>query len=181
MKKLIRIWILLMIPGVFAAGCVYVAFQQTQREGANAPAAVAAKQAAFELADGKAPAQALPAATDMSATITPFVMVFDGSGKLIASSADDLIGKYTYPAGCLAQIDKAGEVRVTWQPAPGLRFATVGVKSADGCYVVGAYSLSESERATDNFTGALLIGCALYALGCAALLFLYYLVFMRKR
>ena len=169
MKKFFFLWCALMLAGVFTAGCVYVAFQQTQRKSADVPAAMAAQQAVYELQSGATPQQALPAATDMTSTITPFVIIFDESKQLVASS-DGMA--FAYPQGCFTKIDKSGENRVTWQPAAGLRFATVGIRY-DGGYVIGAYSLSESERATADFTVTLAIGCTLYAIGCAALLLVY--------
>jgi len=149
MKTLIKVWFLLMLAGVFTAGCVYVAFQQSQRDNANVPAAMAAEQAVYELKSGKTPGAALPDGTDMASTITPFVMIYDNGKNLVASSAAD--AKYQYPASCLDEIDKSGENRVTWQPREGLRFATVGIKY-DGGYVIGAYSLRESESAMDRFS-----------------------------
>ena len=175
-----EIWILLMIAGVFAAGCVYIAFQQSERDGADVPAIMAAKQCIYELDSGASPQDALPAGTDMFTTITPFVMIYDQDKNLVASSGirsgADLPAYQSYPSGCLAAADKTGQNRVTWQPASYLRFATVVQKYQNPAYpnqsyyVVGVYSLSESERATDNFGRLLMIGCGLYAAGCAALL-----------
>ncbi|MCL2826321.1 MAG: hypothetical protein FWD72_02820 [Eggerthellaceae bacterium] len=180
MKKAVTLWAALMVAGVFCAGCVYVSFQQQARLGADVPAAMAAQQAAYELGLGASPQEALPAQTDMAETITPFVMVYDNNKKLVAASTD--MGGFSYPQGCLDQIDSSngGDNRVTWQPESGLRFATVGIKVESG-YVVGAYSLSESENATDRFSNTLLMGCALYAVGCAVLALLYSLIAKRFR
>ena len=180
MKKLSLIWVLLMIAGAFAAGCVYITFQQSERDGADVPAMMAAKQCVFELENGASPQDALPAGTDMFTTITPFVMIYDSDANLIASSglrSGVFLPAYQgYPAGCLTAADKTGENRVTWQPASYLRFATVVLKYQDPThstqyyYVVGANSLLESERATGNFGDLLMIGCGLYAIGCGVLL-----------
>jgi len=159
-------WVVLMIAGGFAAGCAYLVFQQAGRDQANQPAAAAASQAVYELASGKPPADALPASTDMTSTLTPFVLIFDTSRRLVASSGGTLDSALVYPASCFDQVDASGENRVTWQPEPGLRFATVAVKY-DGGYVVGAYSLAESERDTGNFGTTLAIGYGAYACGCA--------------
>jgi len=159
----------LLIPGVFAAGCVYVDFQQTGRDQANVPAAMLAEQVAYQLRQGESPQDALPASTDPTTTITPFAMIFNADRQLVASSGDPV---QTYPSGCFDQVDATGANRVTWQPASGLRFATVAVKYQDG-YVVGAYSLSESEGALDRFTTVLVIGLIGYTVGCAVLLAIY--------
>jgi len=167
-----------MVAGGFCAGCVYVAFQQIERQGANVPAAMVAQQAAYELSLGESPQNVLPSPTDLSQTITPFVLVYDNNQKLLASSAN--MEGFSFPPGCLDQIDNSGESRVTWQPQNGLRFATVGIKVKSG-YVIGANSLSESENATQSFGNTLLIGYALYALGCAALALLLRLLTKRLK
>ena len=177
MKKLIKIWLLLMLAGVFTAGCVYVAFQQTQRQGANLPAAQLAKQTVYLLTSqpqaSADPELALPTSTDANKTITPFVLIYDNNQQLVATS--NVGQQFSYPQSCLDQIASRGEYRVTWQPQDGFRFATVGIKYQNG-YVVGVYSLAESEATTAMFAVTLTIGCLLYAAGTALLLLIYGLI-----
>jgi len=161
LRKIIMVWVLLMAAGTFAAGCSYVGFQQLERSGADMPAVMAAKQAVYEMDSGKTPQEVLPATTNGTTTITPFVLIYDSGRKLICSSLICDTG-FTYPAGCFDQMDKKGENRVTWQPSEDLRFATVGIKYGDE-YVVGAYSLEESEEATSRFSFILILGWAAYA------------------
>jgi len=179
-KRLVMIWVLLMVAGVFTAGCTYAAFQQTQRDDANVPAAMAAKQALSEMDMGKSPQDALPALTNGVETITPFVLIYDNSRNLVASSLTCDTG-FAYPTGCFDQMDKNsnGEYRVTWQPSGGLRFATVGVKYTDG-YVVGAYSLEESEANSSRFFLLLVIGSAVYAAVMAGAMTLFGMYFERN-
>ena len=167
-----------MIAGIFTAGCTYVSFQQIERNNANGHAAMTAKQVIYELENGKSLQEALPVDTNISTTITPFVFVYDNNKNLVASSSDN--SDIVYPNSCLEQIDKTGENRVTWQPEKGLRFATVGIKYKNG-YVIGAYSLSESENTTSHFTITLLIGCILYAALYAILLLIYYWIIKIKK
>ena len=162
-----------MIAGIFTAGCTYVSFQQIERNSANQPAAMIAKQVIYELENGKTLQESLPADTDITTTITPFVFIFDNNKNLVASSSEN--SNFVYPISCLEQIDKTGENRVTWQPEQGFRFATVGIKYENG-YVVGAYSLSETENNTSHFSFTLFIGCVIYAIGCALLLIIYQLI-----
>lgn len=67
----------------------YVAVQQSYRQAANDPQIELAEDAAAALSSGS-PADSLllgmPQA-DMSQSLTPFIMIFDDSGKLLASSA----------------------------------------------------------------------------------------------
>jgi len=186
MKKLALIWALLMIAGAFAAGCAYIAFQQYERNSSDVPAIMAAKQCASELDNGASPQDSIPAGTDMFTTITPFVMIYDQDKNCIVSSglrSGAFLPFYqSYPAGCLTAADKTGENRVTWQPTSYLRFATVVIKyhysgyPNQNYYIVGAYSLSESERATGDFGGLMIMGLGLYAIGCGSLLLIIGLI-----
>ena len=163
-KKLIMVWGILMIAGIFTVGCTYVAFQQTQRRNANQPAAMAAKQVVYKLKNNNIiskPWQALPESTDVD-TNTPFVMIYNASKKLVASSANTVDKNFNYPNNSFDYINKLGENRVTWQPRQGYRFATVGVKYK-GWYVIGAYSLTETENTVSYFTFILIVGGIMYA------------------
>lgn len=171
MKKLMSVWLILMLAGIFAAGCAYVCTQQSLRSGADVPAVMAAKQAAMELENGETPQNALPEKTDIRTSLTPFVYIYDSNKNLVASSAAYGSETIVYPISILSEIDKKGENRVTWQPRPGLRFATVGIQY-DGGYIVGCYSLSESENTISRICTLLLICSALYAAGCAVLLWI---------
>jgi len=193
-RKLIFIWVLLMLAGIFTAGCTYVAFQQTQRDAANQPAAQIAKQVAWEI-DGNMTFEQTwnqlmgrdsqttdtlfktnLQESDMTQTLTPVVMIYDQKGNMVYTSTTPWADYWKLPSGVLNNIAKTGEDRVTWQPEKGQRFALVGVKahpmnnSDEIYYVVGAYSLSESEKNVDKFAKMLLIGSMAYAIGCVVLL-----------
>lgn len=171
MKKYVFIWFLLMLAGIFSVGCVYVCIQQSLRLSANEPAASAAKQVLVKLQSGRTPQNVLPEKTDIRTSITPFVYIYDANQRLAATSAAYGSEDITYPKSILTEIGKSGENRVTWQPKLGLRFATVGIKYSGG-YVIGCYSLSESENTISRIGFLLLIGYALYAAGCAVLLWI---------
>ena len=171
MKKYVFIWFMLMLAGIFSVGCAYVCIQQSLRLSANEPAASAAKQVLVKLQNGGTPKNVLPEKTDLSTSITPFVYVYDENQRLAATSAAYGNEDITYPKSVLSEIDKRGESRVTWQPKLGLRFATVGMKYSGG-YIIGCYSLSESENTISRIGSLLLMGYALYAVGCAVLLWI---------
>lgn len=63
----------------------------------------------------------------------------------------------TPPAGVVAAAARLGRDRVTWQPAPGDRFALVAVRSGDRVIVAGQ-SLGPAEARIDQLTG--LVGAA---------------------
>lgn len=169
MRKYVSIWFILMLAGIFSVGCAYVCTQQSLRLGANEHAASAAKQVLVKLQNGGTPQNVLPEKTDMHTSITPFVYIYDDNKRLAATSAAYGSGNIVYPQSVLAEINKNGENRVTWQPKTELRFATVGIKYTGG-YVIGCYSLSESENTASHIGFLLLIGYALFAAGCAVLL-----------
>ena len=167
-RKLILVWILLMIAGVFTAGCTYVAFQQSQRLNAYQPAVTAAKQAVFGLKRGQKPKHAIPIITDVS-TNTPFVIIYDSNKKFVVSSANVADMGFQYPSASLDYINKQGENRITWQPKTGYRYATAGIKYKN-YYVIGAYSLKEAENTTATFATILFVGSVAYAAGSWILL-----------
>lgn len=160
-----------MLTGIFSVGCVYVCIQQSLRLSANEPAASAAKQVLVKLQNGGTPQNVLPEKTDLSTSITPFVYIYDDNKNLTATSAAYGSEDITYPKSVLSEIDKSGESRITWQPKSGLRFATVGIKYSAG-YIIGCYSLSESENTIRRVGSLLLMGYALYTVGCAILLWI---------
>ena len=134
------------------AAFLYAVGQQLLRQGANDPQVQLAEDAAARLAAGQ-PAQSLvPAApVDPSASLSPFVIVYDRAGRVLASSAT-LHGQMpVLPAGVLDNVSAGHEARVTWQPEPGVRIAAV-VAQADGSagYVLAGRSLREVERREDQ-------------------------------
>lgn len=169
MKKFISIWLILMLAGIFTAGCAYISTQQSLRSGADGPAVTAVRQAMVKLENGETPQNALPEKTDIRTSQTPFVYIYDSDKNLVASSAAYGSESIAYPVSVLSEIDKRGENRVTWQPKTGLRFATVGIQFVGG-YIIGCYPLSETENTISHISALLLIGSALYAVGSAVIL-----------
>ena len=181
MKRLIAIWCALMLAGVFSAGCAYVVGQQVVRQDANGPAAAIATEAVIAMGtEGQSAQEVVAGKTDVSSSLLPFVMIYDDNKNLIATSAGYGSEQYQFPVSALSTVSDSHDNRVTWQPQPGLRFATVAIKYRDG-YVVGAVSLREPERTIGNITTALLVGSALYAVGCAILLTLIGLLGRRRK
>jgi len=93
-----------------------------------------------------APDQALPFdRIELTHSLAPFALVFDASGRLVASSATLEGQAPSYPTGVLETVRARGEKRVTWQPAPGVRLATVA-RPWNGGFVVAGQSLQLSEQ-----------------------------------
>ena len=137
-------------------GTIYVASQQVLRISANNPQIQMAEDAATGLSSGSAvPADFMPATRtqfDMSQSLAPFTMIFDGSGTLLESSANLAGTTVIPPVGTFDYAKMHGEDRFTWQPEVGLRYAVVlkyYAGSRPGFVLVGR-SLREVENQESN-------------------------------
>jgi hypothetical protein len=129
---------------------LYAALQQDLRLGADDPQVALARATADRL-DAGSPPSALVSndQADLSRSLDPFVLVFDAGGRLLASSVTVQGQPPDYPAGVFDSARARGETRVTWQPAPGVRSATVAVPWRGG-YVVAGRSLLLTEEHIDQ-------------------------------
>ena len=154
-------WLLPALTLTCLAGLIYLVAQQNLRQSANYPQVQMAEDAAAALAGGAQPHALLPAqAINMSASLAPYLMLFDEQGQLIESSAQ-LDGKPPIlPEGVLAYAKAHGEHRLTWQPRPGVRSAIVVMpyQGARSGYVVAGRSLRESENQTQNLGLLVMLG-----------------------
>lgn len=143
-------WIPLAIAIVGAFAFVYLAVQQGWRMGADFPQVQLAEDAAARLGAGVAPPSAYdaPEKLDITSSLAPWLAIYDDAGRPVVSSGL-LDGRAPQlPAGVLEHARNAGVSRVTWQPRPGVRDATV-VRRFDGAargFVVAGRSLREAER-----------------------------------
>lgn len=155
-RRIFSYWLPLAVVATGLSVLIYAAVQQNYRMNANDPQIQLAEDTASALDQGATPDAVLPQTqTDISSSLAPFVMVFDKQGQILASSGSFEGGFPTYPQGALFAADKTGENRVTWQPQPDLRFASVVHTTSNG-YVVAARSLREVEnriQQTTFFTG----------------------------
>ncbi|MGD0753029.1 MAG: hypothetical protein ABSA23_16675 [Anaerolineales bacterium] len=92
-----------------------------------------AEDAASHLNAGASMDSVVPSTkVEVADSLAPFLIVFDNSGKVLASSAT-LHGKLpAYPMGALDYARQNGQNRVTWQPEAGVRMATVVVPYNSG-------------------------------------------------
>ena len=149
------------------AGTVYVVAQQALRSGADSPQLQMAEDAARALDSGASPASVTgPGTVDVGRSLAPSLVVFDRAGAPLASSG--LLGGAdpVPPLGVLDHAAADRPNRVTWQPTPGVRIATVTVRWSGGTVMAGR-SLREVERLEDR--ALLLAGAGLAAtLGAVA-------------
>jgi hypothetical protein len=154
-------WIILAAAVVCLALVIYVVGQQLLRQSANDPQIGMAEDAAAALAAGQSYEAILPAEiVSFENSLTPFLMVFDASGKPVASSAYLKGGVPAPPPGVFAYTRDHGQDRITWQPRPGVRIAAIVQHYAgqSSGFVLAGRSLREIERRENQILGLTALG-----------------------
>jgi hypothetical protein len=159
--EIIKKWLPFAIVTAGLCALIYLTVQQSLRMGANDPQIQMAEDAASSLNAGAIVESVVPSTKmEIADSLAPFVVVFDSSGKVLASSAT-LHGTIPdYPVGIFDYVKKNGQDRVTWQPEPGMRLATVVVPYEKG-FVMAGRSLTEVEKResqVENLCGLALLG-----------------------
>ena len=165
-SSILRHWLPLAVVIIAMGGLVYTEAQQAYRMNANDPQVQLAEDGAAALAQGTAPEViAPPLKIDVASSLAPFVLVFDDSGKVLASSGLLNGQNPALPQGVLDYTRSHGEDRVTWTPAAGIRIASVVVRSAGSQpgFVLAGRSLRETEKRIDQ-SGMLVVAALLATL-----------------
>ncbi len=170
-RNTLRHWLPLALVCTALCLLVYGAVQQDLRMGGNDPQIQMAEDTAVALAGGAAVGSVIPTPQiDVARSLAPFVIAYDDSGKVLASSGL-LHGQVpALPPGVLDYVRQHGQDRVTWQPEPGVRIAAV-VARFDGRQsgsVLAGRSLREVEKRESDLL--LLSGAALVVTLGASLL-----------
>lgn len=149
-KSFWGIGVIVLFLATFTSLLVYLIAQQSLRLSANFIPAQMATETSILLEQGRNANEAVSTQkTDLTRSLSPFVMVYDKDSKLIVSSATMGGEQPVYPRGVLGTVAQKGESRVTWQPKSGLRYATVAIAYKDG-YIVAGQSLGETEKLIDK-------------------------------
>lgn len=154
-------WLSLAVAITMLATICYAVVQQVYRQDANDPQIMMAEDIAAKIESGQRPDELVSRETvDPSRSLAPFVIVFDAKGGVEVSGAQ-LNGKTPVPPGGVLEASKAsGENRVTWQPRPDARIASVIVPirgGADG-YVLAGRSLRVVEERISRLGSMALAG-----------------------
>jgi len=166
--KIFKKWLPLAIASAGLCGLAYLTVQQSLRMGANDPQIQMAEDAASALNGGASMDSIVPSAkVELSTSLAPYYMIFDDSGKVLASSASLHGAVPVYPSGVLEYTRRNGEDRVTWQPENSVRMATVVVRSNNG-FVLAGRSLREVEKRESQVQ--LLSGLAMLAIWVTTLI-----------
>ena len=150
MSILIRIVVrYIVLAGLTTAVCllIYLAVQQVSRQTANDPQLQMARDAAAQLESGVAAASVLPTSeVDITRSLSPFMAVYDSTGRPVAASVR-LRGEIPVPPpGVLEFVQRNGEERVTWRPDGGVRIAAVAVRFSGGVVLAGRSLVETEER-----------------------------------
>ena len=143
------------------SGLIYTAVQQDIRQSADDPQIQMAEDTAAKLANGQQVQNVVPSEkVDIARSLAPYIIVFDTSGKPIASSAV-LDGQIpTIPPGVFDYVRQHGEDRITWQPQPGVRSAVVVTQfqGPNSGFVLAGRSLREVEIREDDILHIVEVG-----------------------
>ena len=158
---IIAFWLPLALLMTLVSLMVYGAVQQDLRQSANDPQIQMAEDAARALASGTSPATLVEVeGVDIATSLAPYLIIFDDKGQPIAASAR-LDGQTpALPNGVFDFVRQQGEDRITWQPQPGVRSATVIVPyyGSNAGFVLAGRSLREVEKREDQLTTNLALG-----------------------
>ena len=147
---------------VLTFGMMYVGIQQLNRSIVNDQLVQVAEEGARDLSAQPNFQPQQPAIQfEMGKMLSPFVILFNAKGQTVYSEVV-LNGKVpSIPQGVLETAKSKGENRLTWEPAAGVRAATVVTyykgKGAEG-YVLSGRSLREPETRIDNLTKMFAVG-----------------------
>lgn len=143
------------------SGLLYASVQQDLRQSANDPQIQMAEDTAAKLADGQQVQNVVPAEkVDIANSLAPYIIVFDATGKPIASSVQLNGQTPTIPSGVFDYVRQNGEDRITWQPQSGVRSAIVVTqfKGPNSGFVLAGRSLREVEIREDDIMHLILLG-----------------------
>jgi hypothetical protein len=122
----------------FIAGTGYLISQQVLRMSANDPQIELAEDAAQRITAGEDATRVVPERqVDMASSLAPFVIVYDDSGRPVASSGQLDGSVPAPPRGVFDFVRARRQETVTWQPRPGVRIASVVNRSSQGFVVAG--------------------------------------------
>ncbi len=170
LRRAVALFLPAAVLATFAAGLGYTLVQQDLRGSANDPQEQLAADGAAKLDAGAQPASVVGPAVDAGSSLAPFVIVFDTSGRVLASSGQLNGAPPMPPQGVLDAARSSGRNAVTWQPSNGVRLATVVVRWQGGT-VLAARSLRlvEQREANAELIAGLAWAAALVVLAAACL------------
>jgi hypothetical protein len=155
---------------VIIFGTMYGVVQQDQRSAGNEPQIEVAEDTATLLNSGMTPSDLTDGATNMAASLAPFVNIYTQNGVMVSGSGL-LDGRVPMPPiGLLKASESNGYHAETWQPGSNVRIAAVVVK-ASKYYVLAGRSIKQIEL-NETKTFDIALGGACLSLAVLGLLYL---------
>jgi hypothetical protein len=174
MKAALKTWLPLAVLATFLVGIAFGVGQQVLRQSANDPQIQLAEDWANQIESSTNPQQLnLGAFIDPAHSLAPYGIIYDQDGNIIGSSVS-APSTMKQPDGVFDRVDATvdHEVRFTWQPASGDRYAVV-IKRATIqdklYYVLAGRNLREVEARNNKLMWMVAMG---WAITIAALLVL---------
>ncbi len=144
-RRAVAFFVPLAVLATLCCGLVYASDQQDLRSGANDPQIQMANDAATALDAGAKPSNLVSVGRiDVRQSLAPFLVVFDSSGKVLATDGQLDGHDPIPPAGVLTSAANNPPDIVTWQPGSGVRIAAV-VSPWHGGTVLAGRSLAQVE------------------------------------
>ena len=173
MIKILLNWLPLFIVTTLLSLTLLVAVQQNYRLSANDPQIQFSLEVKELLAEGVPPEALLGEnRIDFAQSLSPFVIIYDQAGSVVASTGYVDGQVPSMPQGVFAKTVKVGKTAFTWQPMKGVRTAVVVAKyetnGTTGFVLVGR-SLSEIEARIMRL--GLIVGLGWLATSIATLVF----------
>jgi len=156
-RRAVAFFLPLAVLATLCCGLVYASDQQNLRSGANDPQIQMASDASTALDAGAQPSSLVSShRIDVAQSLAPFLVIFDSSGKVLATDGQLDGHDPIPPAGVLTSAANNPPDIVTWQPRSGVRIAAVVMPWHGGAVLAGR-SLAQVEIRENN---ALLIAIA---------------------
>lgn len=162
MLKTVRYWLPFAFVITVLCGLILATSQQIYRQSANDPQIQFSEDIASRLSQGEpTDSYATSSPIDIGKSLAPFMIIYNEKGQPVVSQVI-LDGKTpTIPPGVLDVARQRTEYKVTWQPKPGVRIASVithyGLGQQAGFVLVGR-SLREVENRVIQLEMKLFIG-----------------------
>jgi hypothetical protein len=175
----LKYWLPLAAVITLSCGLLYATVQQSYRMGANDPQIQMAEDTARALEAGQSASSLVSSGKiDIAQSLAPYIIIYDANGQPVVSNALLHNQIPTIPPGIFDYTRKYGEDRVSWQPEPGVRSATVIVPVNNGQdgFVVAGRSLREVEIRESALTTQVEIGWLVTILASLVLVGLFELL-----
>jgi hypothetical protein len=144
-RRAVAFFLPLAVLATLCCGLIYASDQHDLRSGANDPQIQMANDAATALDAGAQPSNLISVSRiEVAQSLAPFLVIFDSSGRVLATDGQ-LDGRDPIPpSGVLASAANSPPDIVTWQPGSGVRIAAVVVPWHGGTVLAGR-SLAQVE------------------------------------